>query len=194
MCLLLFILEVLGVLLRCHWQPLLRWLQILFFFFPFPSPIYSFFFNWIFYLFDFQIVFPFQVYSLQIPDAIPLILLLWGCSHTSYPLLPHYHCILLHWGIKPPQYEGTPLPLMPGPPSSLCGISANVIPVEVLGGSCFLVIWYFLVATPSSTRHTVLRIFLITLLFCVSQMMDYAPSLFLLNHRKSFFPDQVIIE
>lgn len=111
------------------------------FFFPFPSPIYSFFFNWIFYLFDFQIVFPFQVYSLQIPDAIPLILLLWGCSHTSYPLLPHYHCILLHWGIKPPQYEGTPLPLMPGEDISAFSVHPLTPP---LGSLCS--VWWLIVS------------------------------------------------
>jgi hypothetical protein len=47
------------------------------------------------------------------PSPFPLILLLWGCSPTYYPLLPHRPSIPLHWGIKPSQDQGPPLPLMP---------------------------------------------------------------------------------
>ena len=31
----------------------------------------------------------------------------------THPLLPHLSSIPLHWGIKPPQDQGPPLPLMP---------------------------------------------------------------------------------
>jgi hypothetical protein len=42
----------------------------------------------------------------------PLTLLLWGCSST-HPLLPQHPSIPLHRGIKPPQDQWPPLPLMP---------------------------------------------------------------------------------
>jgi hypothetical protein len=55
------------------------------------------------------------------PITSPLPLPLWGCSPCLYegppplthPLLSHRSRIPLHWGIKPPQDQGPPLPLIP---------------------------------------------------------------------------------
>ena len=106
-------------------------------FFFFLSPIYSFFFNWIFYLFDFQIVSPVQVSLCKHPMPSPLSCLYEGVLPPNYALQPHYHCIPLHWGIKPPQYEGSPLPLMPDE-----AISAfSVLSLTPTLGSLFSVQW-----------------------------------------------------
>ena len=41
-----------------------------------------FFFNWLFYLFTFQMLSPFLASPLQTPIPFPLTLILWGNSHT----------------------------------------------------------------------------------------------------------------
>lgn len=82
MCLLLFILEVLGVLLRCHWQPLLRWLQILFFFFLSPHQFT------LFSLIGYFIYLIFKLYSLS------------RFTLFKYPMPSHLSCF----------YEGVPTP------------------------------------------------------------------------------------
>jgi hypothetical protein len=51
---------------------------------PYPDMI---FFNWLFYLFTFQILLPFPVSPPQMPYPLPSPLLLWGCSLTR-PLTP----------------------------------------------------------------------------------------------------------
>jgi hypothetical protein len=45
------------------------------------------------------------------PPSFPL--LLWGSSSTHLPSLPHCTSVFLHWGIKLPQDQECPLPLMP---------------------------------------------------------------------------------
>jgi hypothetical protein len=66
-----------------------------------------------FYLFKFQMLSPFQVSSPQYPIPSPS-----SCSHEcvrppTHPHPPHCPHIPLHWGIKPSQDQGPPLPLMP---------------------------------------------------------------------------------
>jgi len=69
------------------------------------------FFNWIFYLFTFQMLSPFQVYTLETPSPSPLLLTLWGC-YPTHPLLSSCPGIPLHWGIEPPQDQEPLLPLI----------------------------------------------------------------------------------
>jgi hypothetical protein len=47
------------------------------------------------------------------PIPFPLTLLLWECSPTHPPTPTHCPNIPLHWGIKPSQDQGPPLPSMP---------------------------------------------------------------------------------
>jgi hypothetical protein len=58
------------------------------------------------------------------PSLSPLTLLLWESSPT-HPLLPHCSSIPLHWGIKPSQDQGPPLPLMPDKAS----LAPSVLPL-----------------------------------------------------------------
>ena len=44
---------------------------------------------------------------------LPPLCLYEGAPPPTHPLLPHCSSIPLHWGIKPPQDQGAPLPLMP---------------------------------------------------------------------------------
>ena len=71
------------------------------------------FINWRFHLFTFQILSPFTVSLLQIHYAIPPLPCFYeGAPLPTYPLLLQHPSIHLHWGIKPSQDQGTPLPLM----------------------------------------------------------------------------------
>ena len=56
---------------------------------------------------------PFSQFPLHKPHPIPI------------PFPPHHSSIPLHWGIKPPQDQGLPLPLMPDKAilSSICSWS-----------------------------------------------------------------------
>ena len=69
-----------------------------------------------FHLFTSQMIFPSWLHLHKLPvthlpsPLSPLPRL--GCSPTTYPLLPHCSSIPLHWGIKPPQVQDPPLPLM----------------------------------------------------------------------------------
>jgi hypothetical protein len=85
-------------------------LDHLYFLCKFENRILYFFFNWIFYLFKFQMLFPFPVSPLETPILFPLPLLLWGSSLT-YPLPPPHPDIPLQWSIKPSQDQGPLLPL-----------------------------------------------------------------------------------
>jgi hypothetical protein len=72
----------------------------------------SFFPHWLFYLFTFQMLFPFPV-SLSSPHPFPP-----PCFYEGAPP-PTHSCLIdptipLCWGIKPPQGQGPPLPLMSG--------------------------------------------------------------------------------
>ena len=59
---------------------------------------------------------PFLVIPPQTPHpTLPLffpLCLYEGAPPPTHPLLPHCSSIPLHWGIKPPQDQGPPLPLM----------------------------------------------------------------------------------
>jgi len=57
------------------------------------------FFNWIFYVFTFQMLSPFLV-----PHPLPIPLLLWGCSPTHTPTSTPWHSPTL--GIKQPRAKG----------------------------------------------------------------------------------------
>ena len=93
-------------------------LPFAFFFLPFLL-----FFYWIFYLFTFQMLSPFPVSHLQIPYLSPLPHFYEGAPLPTHPLQPHHPSTPLHWGIKPSQDQGLPIPLMsdkvPSAPSVL---------------------------------------------------------------------------
>jgi hypothetical protein len=59
---------------------------------------------------------PFPSYPYTTPYPIcplpPTLCLHHGALPPTHLLLPHRSSILLHWGIKPPQDQGPPLPLM----------------------------------------------------------------------------------
>jgi hypothetical protein len=60
------------------------------------------FFKWIFYLFTFQMLSPFPVSPLQPPYPIPPLPCFYeGAPLPTYPLLPHYPSIPIHWGNNP---------------------------------------------------------------------------------------------
>ena len=66
---------------------------------------------WRFYLFTFQMLSPFLIYT---PEThYPILLLLWGCTPPTNPLLPHCHHIPLHRTIEPSRDQGPLLRLMP---------------------------------------------------------------------------------
>ena len=67
------------------------------------------FFNWISYLFTFQMLSPFLVSPPETPFPSPLLL----CHLPTHPLPPHRPGIPVHWGIKPSQDQGPLLPWMP---------------------------------------------------------------------------------
>ena len=80
----------------------------------------------------------FPVSTQQTYYPIPLILLLRGCFPTH---LPHHPNISLHWGIKPSQEQGPPLPLKPekAPFSSFSpspNSSIGLLMVSVMTGIC----------------------------------------------------------
>ena len=80
--------------------------------FPITIEVSFFFLNWIFYLFTFQMLFPFPVPPSQNPlIPSPLLLLLWGYDPT-HSLPPTCHCISLQWGIEISQDREPLLPLM----------------------------------------------------------------------------------
>jgi hypothetical protein len=54
--------------------------------------------------------------SCPIPPPLPCFY--EGAPPPTYPLLAHLHSIPLHWGIKPSQDQGPPVPLMPDKASS----------------------------------------------------------------------------
>jgi hypothetical protein len=57
---------------------------------------------------------PFLVSPLQTLDLIPPLPCFYeGAPPPTYPLPFHCPSIPLHWGIKPSQDQGPPLPLMP---------------------------------------------------------------------------------
>jgi len=88
------------------------------------------FFNWIFYLFTFQMLFP-SFPSSQPLSHPPLPCFYEGAPPPTHPLLPHWPILPLHWGIKPSQYQGPPLPLMPDKAPS----ASSVLPLTPPLGS-----------------------------------------------------------
>jgi hypothetical protein len=54
----------------------------------------------------------FPLWKSCVPSLLPLIL--WGCFPLTHILPPHHGGILLHWGIKSSQGQGSLPPLMPG--------------------------------------------------------------------------------
>jgi hypothetical protein len=77
------------------------------------TPFLSFFFNWIFYLFTFQMLSPFLVFpSTNPPIPSPSRCFCEGAPPPTHPLPTHCPSISLHWGIEPSQDQGPPLPLM----------------------------------------------------------------------------------
>ena len=86
---------------------------------------FFFFFNWIFYLFTFQMLSPFPVSSLP----FPLTQILWGCSPTL--------AFLYIWAIKPLQGQGPPLLLLPDKAPS----AYSVLPLSPSLGSLCSVQW-----------------------------------------------------
>ena len=110
------------------------WRAILVFIFLF----YLFFFYWIFYLFTFQMLFPFQISPLQTPYPIPPYpASMRVLPHPSTHSHPHRPSISLHWGIKPSQDQGPPLPLMPDKAPS----APSVLPLTPPLGSLCSVWW-----------------------------------------------------
>jgi hypothetical protein len=86
---------------------------------------------------------PFPVSPPQTPQPIsfiPLPLCLYeGAPPPTHRFLPHHSSIPLGWGIKPPQNQGPPSPLMPAPDQYRCrylqptiGLSPGT-PIEELG-------------------------------------------------------------
>jgi hypothetical protein len=73
------------------------------------------FFNWLFYLFTFQMLSPPPGFPSANSLSHPLFPCLYeGAPPPTYPLLPHHPSIpLLQWGIEPSEDQGPPLPLMP---------------------------------------------------------------------------------
>jgi hypothetical protein len=106
---------------------------------------YYYYYYWIFSLFTFQVLSPFQV-----PTAKPTIPSSFPCFYEdvlppTYPLLPPYPWIPLHWGIEPSQDQGPLLPLMPNK-AILCyicnwnhGFPPCVLPGSSGGGGIWLV-------------------------------------------------------
>ena len=78
------------------------------------NSIISFFFCWLFYLFTFQMLSPFQVSPPQtpIPSSVPTHCFYEGAPSLILLLLSHSSSILLLWGIKSPQDQGPLLSLM----------------------------------------------------------------------------------
>jgi hypothetical protein len=66
----------------------------------------------IFYLFTFHMLPPFPVSPWSSLSHPPLPCFYEGAPPPTYPLQPHDPSIPLHWGIKPSQDQGPPLPLM----------------------------------------------------------------------------------
>ena len=92
--------------------------------------------NWIFYLFTFQMLSPFPVSPLQTPYPIPPYpASMRVLPHPSTHSHPHRPSISLHWGIKPSQDQGPPLPLMPDKAPS----APSVLPLTPPLGSLRLV-------------------------------------------------------
>jgi hypothetical protein len=92
-----------------------------------------FIFNWLFYLFTFQMLFLSQ-FPLCTPSHPPLPCFYEGAPSLTYPLYPlppHHPSILLHWGIKPSLNQGLPLPLMLDKAPS----APSVLPLSPLLGS-----------------------------------------------------------
>jgi hypothetical protein len=79
------------------------------------------FFNWIFYLFTFQRLFPFLDFPPEIPYPIPHSLFVRGCSPTHSPTPTSCPDILLHWIIEPSQDQEPLLPLV-SDKAMLCNI------------------------------------------------------------------------
>jgi hypothetical protein len=87
--------------------------------------LFSFFlllFVWLDFIFSLAVLFiyisnviPFPGFPYGNPLSHPLSLLLLGSpTHPpTHPLPPHHIAILLHWGIKPSQYQWPLLPLIP---------------------------------------------------------------------------------
>ena len=105
--------------------------------------------NILFFKLSFKLIIPFVYISNNIslpgypstatpshPPSSPSPLPLWGCSLPTHRFLPHSSSIPLSWGIKPPQAQGLPLPLM-SDKAILCYIcicSHGSLPVHSLVG------------------------------------------------------------
>ena len=70
--------------------------------------VLSFFKNWIFYLFTFQVLSPFLVSPLQPPIPYLLPWFYEGAPSPTHPLLPYPPSIPLHWSIKLHRTNGLP--------------------------------------------------------------------------------------
>lgn len=100
-----------------------------------------YFFNWIFYLFTFQMLSPFPVPPCKPPihpllfckPSIPSTFLCFyeGAPPSTHSLPPHCPSIPLHWGIKPLQDQGPPLTLMPDQASSAPSVLLLTPPLGV---------------------------------------------------------------
>jgi hypothetical protein len=88
-------------------------------------------FNWIFYLITFQMLLLFQVSPMK--TLYPIFIYCEGASPPTHLFLSLCSSIHLHWGIKPSQYQGPPLPLMPDKAPS----APSVLPLTPpLGSLC----------------------------------------------------------
>jgi hypothetical protein len=71
-------------------------------------------FNSIFFIYLHSKCYPLSQFPLcQAPIPSPLPCFFEGIPLHTYPFMPNYPSIPIHRGIKPPQDQGPPLPLMP---------------------------------------------------------------------------------
>jgi hypothetical protein len=82
----------------------------------------SYLFYWLFYLFTFQMLFPFQVSFHSPLSSVPSPCFYEGAPLPTHPLLPQQPSIPLSWVIKPPQDQEDSLPVKPDK-AILCYIS-----------------------------------------------------------------------
>jgi hypothetical protein len=100
--------------------------------------LYIMIFNWIFYLFTFQMLFPFLIFTPQEPLIPPPLLLLWGCAptHPPTPTSPPSHSPTLGRGAFLGPRASSPIDAGPGHPLLHIWLEPWVPPCVLFG-------WWF---------------------------------------------------